>query len=114
MLAAKAVGGSFGSAMSAAAAIEHFQSGALIHDDIADNGQLRRGEGMHVPHRGRGLGYQCRGSFALIMVTDTVLADPTLDDTCKLRVLRELTDMTIRTIEGQALDSVGCATSASI
>lgn len=43
MLAATAVGGSFESARSAAAAIEHFQSGALIHDDIADNGQLRRG-----------------------------------------------------------------------
>ena len=37
MLAATAVGGSFESARSAAAAIEHFQSGALIHDDIADN-----------------------------------------------------------------------------
>lgn len=49
MLAATAVGGSFESARSAAAAIEHFQSGALIHDDIADNGQLRRGKPcMHL------------------------------------------------------------------
>lgn len=103
MLAAKAVGGSFGSAMSAAAAIEHFQSGALIHDDIADNGQLRRGEACMYLTEGEGLAINA-GDLALIMVTDTVLADPTLDDTCKLRVLRELTDMTIRTIEGQALD----------
>ena len=44
MLAARAVGGDPARARSAAAAIEHFQSAALIHDDIADKGQLRRGK----------------------------------------------------------------------
>ena len=103
MLAATAVGGSFESARSAAAAIEHFQSGALIHDDIADNGQLRRGKPcMHLTE-GTGLAINC-GDLALTMVTKTVLDDPTLNADVKLRVLHELTEMIVRTIEGQALD----------
>ena len=103
MLAATAVGGSFESARSAAAAIEHFQSGALIHDDIADNGQLRRGKPcMHLTE-GTGLAINC-GDLALTMVTKTVLDDPTLEPNVKLRVLHELTEMIVRTIEGQALD----------
>ena len=103
MLAAAAVGGSFESARSAAAAIEHFQSGALIHDDIADNGQLRRGKPcMHLTE-GTGLAINC-GDLALTMVTKTVLDDPTLESDVKLRVLHELTEMIVRTIEGQALD----------
>ena len=103
MLAATAVGGSFESARSAAAAIEHFQSGALIHDDIADNGQLRRGKPcMHLTE-GTGLAINC-GDLALTMVTKTVLDDPTFESDVKLRVLHELTEMIVRTIEGQALD----------
>lgn len=103
MLAATAVGGSFESARSAAAAIEHFQSGALIHDDIADNGQIRRGKPcMHLTE-GTGLAINC-GDLALTMVTKTVLDDPTLNADVKLRVLHELTEMIVRTIEGQALD----------
>lgn len=103
MLAATAVGGSFESARSAAAAIEHFQSGALIHDDIADNGQLRRAKPcMHLTE-GTGLAINC-GDLALTMVTKTVLDDPTLEADVKLRVLHELTEMIVRTIEGQALD----------
>ena len=102
MLAATAVGGSFESARSAAAAIEHFQSGALIHDDIADNGQLRGKPCMHLTE-GTGLAINC-GDLALTMVTKTVLDDPTLEADVKLRVLHELTEMIVRTIEGQALD----------
>lgn len=103
LLAARAVGGNPKAALSAAAAIEHFQSGALIHDDIADNGQLRRGKPCLHISEGEGLAITC-GDLALIMVTETVLADDALDADVKLRVLSELTDMTVRTIEGQALD----------
>ena len=43
-LGAEAVGGSAEAALPVACAIEDFQSAALIHDDIADNSELRRGE----------------------------------------------------------------------
>ena len=42
--ACRAVGGDMARATSAAAAIEHFHTAALIHDDIADEAELRRGE----------------------------------------------------------------------
>lgn len=103
MLAAQAVGGDFSSAISAAAAIEHFQSAALIHDDIADNGHLRRGKPcMHITE-GEGIAINC-GDLALSLVTGSVLDDPSLSDAMKIRLLHELVDMTTRTIEGQALD----------
>lgn len=103
MLASVAVGGSFEAAKSAAAAIEHFQSAALIHDDIADNGQLRRGKPCMYITEGEGIAINA-GDLALSLVTGSVLDDDTLSDSLKIRLLHELVDMTTRTIEGQALD----------
>ena len=103
MLAAQAVGGDFSSAISAAAAIEHFQSAALIHDDIADNGHVRRGQPCMYLTEGEGIAINC-GDLALSLVTGSVLDDDTLSDSLKIRLLHELVDMTTRTIEGQALD----------
>ena len=93
MLACRAVG----------AAIEHFHTAALIHDDIADESQLRRGKPCLHHQIGEGLAINA-GDLALSLVTGTVLVDDSLSDAVKLRVLKELVDMTTRTIEGQALD----------
>lgn len=103
MLAARAVGGDFNAARSAAAAVEHFQSAALIHDDIADEGRLRRGKPCMYLIEGEGIAINA-GDLALSLVTGAVLDDDTLTDTMKIRLLHELVDMTTRTIEGQALD----------
>lgn len=101
--ACRAVGGDMEQATSAAAAIEHFHTAALIHDDIADDAELRRGEPcMHLTE-GLGLAINA-GDLALSLVNGTVVSDPTLDDATKVRVITELIDMTRRTIEGQALD----------
>ena len=103
LLACAAVGGDAQRALSCAAAIEHFQTGALIHDDIADNGQVRRGEPcMHLT-QGDGIAINC-GDYALSLVTAAVAMDPSLDDALKVRLIKELSAMTARTIEGQALD----------
>lgn len=102
-LACEAVGGDGDAARSAAAAVEHFHTAALIHDDIADGSTLRRGEPcMHLAE-GEGLAINA-GDLALSLVTGAVLDDRTLADGIKLRVLGELVNMTTRTIEGQALD----------
>lgn len=103
LLACRAVGGDPTLARSCAAAVEHFQSAALIHDDIADNGQLRRGKPCLYLTEGVGLAINC-GDLDLTLVTEAVLNDPVLPDDVRLRVMRELTAMTMRTIEGQALD----------
>lgn len=101
--ACQAVGGDVQRALSAAAAIEHFHTAALIHDDIADEAELRRGEPcMHLT-QGMGLAINV-GDLGLSLVNGTVVNDPSLDDSTKVRVIAELIDMTRRTIEGQALD----------
>lgn len=101
--ACMAVGGSPEQAVSAAAAIEHFHTAALIHDDIADEAELRRGKPCLYLTQGTGLAINM-GDLGLQLVNGTVVKDPLLDDATKVRVLTELIDMTRRTIEGQALD----------
>lgn len=101
--ACSAVGGNMRRAVSAAAAIEHFHTAALVHDDIADEAELRRGE--PCLHLSEGLGLAINmGDLALSLVNGTVMHDQTLDDATKVRVVTELVDMTRRTVEGQALD----------
>ncbi|MCL1891331.1 MAG: polyprenyl synthetase family protein [Coriobacteriia bacterium] len=102
-LACGAVGGDAALASAAAAAIEHFHTAALIHDDIADESTLRRGNPCLHLTQGEGLAINA-GDLALSLVTGSVLDDDRLDDTTKIRVLNELVFMTTRTIEGQALD----------
>ena len=101
--ACMAVGGDPNRAVSSAAAIEHFHSAALFHDDIADDAELRRGKPcMHITE---GVGAAINmGDLGLSLVNGTVVKDPLLDDATKVRVINELIDMTRRTIEGQALD----------
>ena len=97
------VGGDMNKAISSAAAIEHFHTAALIHDDIADEAELRRGE--PCLHLSEGLGLALNmGDLGLSLVNGTVINDPALDDAVKVRVVSELIEMTRRTIEGQAMD----------
>lgn len=103
LLACEAVGGDPERAWPAAAAIEHFHTAALIHDDIEDSSLTRRDVPcMHITE-GEGLAINA-GDLALALVCGTVVHDEGLDDVTKLRVLDELVNMTTRTIEGQALD----------
>ena len=101
--ACMAVGGDASRALSSAAAMEHFHTAALIHDDIADEAELRRGEPCLHLTEGMGLAINM-GDLGLQLVNGTVVKDPDLDDHTKVRVVTELIDMTRRTIEGQALD----------
>ncbi len=101
--ACMAVGGDAVRAVSSAAAMEHFHTAALIHDDIADGAELRRGEPCLHLKEGLGLAINM-GDLGLQLVNGTVANDPLLDDSTKVRVLIELIEMTRRTIEGQALD----------
>ncbi len=102
-LACGAVGGEVERVSSAAVAIEYFHTAALIHDDIADESTIRRGEACLHISEGEGLAINA-GDLALSQVTGSVLADKGLSESLRLRVLEELVVMTTRTIEGQALD----------
>lgn len=103
LLACEAVGGDPAKAWPSAAAIEHFHTAALIHDDIEDSSFTRREQPcMHITE-GIALAINA-GDLALALVCGTVVHDDGLDGPTKLRVLDELVAMTTRTIEGQALD----------
>lgn len=103
LLGAEAVGGRAEDALSAAVAVELFQSAALVHDDIADEGELRRGEPCLHRVEGTGLAINA-GDLALTQVFEVVLGDARLDDARKLAVLGDLALMERHTLEGQALD----------
>ena len=103
LLGAEAVGGRAEQALSAGLAIELFQSAALIHDDIADESELRRGQ--PCLHLTEGIGPAINaGDLALTQVFEIVLDDETLPADRKLRILEELVRMERHTLEGQALD----------
>lgn len=103
LLGCEAVGGDAARALSSAAAIEDFQSAALIHDDIADAGELRRGEPCTYLVEGTGPAINI-GDLGIVRTFCRVLEDEALDGATKLRVLDELARMEQRTVEGQALD----------
>ena len=103
LLGAEAVGGRAEDALSVAVAVELFQSAALIHDDIADESELRRGEPCLYRTTGTGMAINA-GDLALTRVFEVVLADESLDPELKVRALAELVRMERHTLEGQALD----------
>ena len=103
LLGAEAAGGTAESALACAVAVELFQSAALIHDDIADEGELRRGEPCLYRVEGTGLAINA-GDLALVRVLEVVLADEGLDAERKALVLDEVARMERHTLEGQALD----------
>ena len=101
-LGAEAVGGSAEAALPVACAIEDFQSAALIHDDIADKSELRRGEKCLYKTLGTGLAINV-GDSALVNVVRRVTAADHLSDQLKVRVIDALLSMEEHTLEGQAL-----------
>ncbi len=106
ILGAKAAGASdeeTQKALDVACAIENFQAAALIHDDIADQGELRRSEPcMHLTE-GIGLAINC-GDMALVGTRTDILMSKVYSDTEKIALLKEFSFMIQKTVEGQALD----------
>jgi geranylgeranyl diphosphate synthase type I len=103
LLGAEAVGADPSIALPAAAAVELFQAAALIHDDIADQGTLRRGQPcMHITE-GVGLAINA-GDAALISVTAAIARNNDFGTGTRIRLLDEIITMEERTLEGQALD----------
>ena len=103
LMGAEAAGGNAKVALAPAVAIELFQSAALIHDDIADASELRRGEPCLYKTQGMGVATNM-GDLALVQVIDVALQDAALPEERKPEVLRRLVEMELHTLEGQALD----------
>lgn len=103
LLATQAVHGNVEAALPVACAIEDFQSAALIHDDIADKSELRRGELCLYRRLGTGLAINV-GDAALVHTIGRICHGNVYDKTTRLRLIDALISMQERTLEGQALD----------
>ena len=103
LLATQAVHGNVEAALPVACAIEDFQSAALIHDDIADKSELRRGEPCLYRRLGTGLAINV-GDAALVHTIGRICHSNTYDEATRLRLIGALISMQEHTLEGQALD----------
>jgi geranylgeranyl diphosphate synthase type II len=99
-----ALGGRAEDAVRAAAAIELFHNGFLIHDDIADESESRRGKPtLHAEH-GVALAVNAGDGLNLFAV-DTVLSNlQTLGLARTLGLIHEIMHMCRETVEGQAVE----------
>ncbi|WP_225031047.1 polyprenyl synthetase family protein [Paraburkholderia sp. XV] len=99
-----ALGGRAEEAVRAAAAIELFHNGFLIHDDIADESESRRGKPtLHAEH-GVALAVNAGDGLNLFAV-DAVLSNlPTLGLARTLALIHEIMHMCRETVEGQAVE----------
>ncbi len=84
-------------------AFEHFQAAALIHDDIADESLLRRGEPCLYRVHGTGLATNM-GDSALVHALECINSLSGISDKLRARLIQEFITMEKHTIEGQALD----------
>ena len=103
LLGAEAADGDPKEALAVASAMELFQTAALVHDDIADESELRRGQPCVHVTEGTGLAINV-GDASLVAVFDVVLRGYSHDVVMQSRLLEEIVSMEMRTIEGQALD----------
>lgn len=103
LLATQAVHGDVEAALPVACAIEDFQSAALIHDDIADKSEMRRGEPCLYRSLGTGLAINV-GDAALVHTIGRICHGNAYDEATRLRLIDALISMQERTLEGQALD----------
>jgi len=99
-----ALGGASEDAVRAAAAIELFHNGFLIHDDIADESTHRRG--LATMHEAHGVGVAVNTGDAMnLFAVDTVLSNlPTLGLARTLGLIHEVVHMCRETVEGQAIE----------
>ena len=103
LLATQAVHGDVEAALPVACAIEDFQSAALIHDDIADKSEMRRGEPCLYRSLGTGLAINV-GDAALVHTIGRICHGNAYGETTRLCLIDALISMQERTLEGQALD----------
>ena len=104
LLACEALGGQKEKALRTAAAFEMFQSFALVHDDIEDGSEMRRGK--PCLHRMHGIPLSINVGDALYSKVFEILTAnrEILGERVTLDLIQEMTRGAQRTFEGQAYD----------
>ena len=110
LLSCEAFGGKQEDSLNTAAALELLQNFFLIHDDIQDESELRRGKPcLHLIH---GIGFAINsGDYLYNCVWSSLLQNKKLIGATKtLAVMREFVEQFNSTAEGQAMEIAWCAT----
>ena len=104
LLACQALGGDIEKAFRTAAAFEMFQSFAVLHDDIEDNSELRRGR--PCIHKTLGIPLSINVGDALYAKVFEMLCGniEILGSDRTLELIEEMTQGSCQTFEGQAYD----------
>lgn len=104
LLACQALGGDIGAALRTAAAFEMFQSFAVVHDDIEDNSEMRRGKACI--HKLHGVPLSINIGDALYATVFEVLSAnrPILGAAKTLDLIEDMIRGSRETFEGQAYD----------
>ncbi len=103
LVTAESLGASVDAAMPFALAIELFHNFALVHDDIEDGDQMRRGR--PTTHRRYGIPQAINiGDYFICKVLDTMVNGEPWDPATRLRLLRLMSEIADHTHIGQCLD----------
>jgi geranylgeranyl diphosphate synthase, type II len=100
----RAFGGRDADALPVAVAIELLHNAFLIHDDIADGSQRRRGRPTLPAEHGPALALNAGDALAVVASRLLRRHARTLDGDLADRVLAEFETMALRTLEGQATE----------
>lgn len=100
----RAFGGSVSSVLRSAAAIELFHNAFLIHDDVEDGSEFRRG--LPTMHKEYGVGIAINVGDAMNVLSIRPLMDnlDRLGHTLTWRVFAEIEHMVRESVEGQAME----------
>jgi geranylgeranyl diphosphate synthase, type II len=98
------MGGSEGDALLTAACLELFQHWILIHDDIEDGSELRRGQPALHRKYGESLALNAGDALHARMWESLLKNEPTLGTERTLKVMKEFSRMVDETTEGQHME----------
>lgn len=104
LAATRAFGGDERAAWPVAVSIELLHNAFLVHDDIADGSQQRRGRPTLSAEHGIGLALNAGDALLVVAARHLRRHLRTLDDDLAERVMEELDTMTLRTLAGQATE----------
>jgi geranylgeranyl diphosphate synthase type II len=99
-----AFGGRDDDALDAAVAMELLHNAFLVHDDVADGSERRRGRPTLAQEYGSGLALNAGDALAILAHQVVRRQARALDDDLADRVLHEFDTMALRTLEGQATE----------
>ena len=100
----RAFGGTDDLAVGPAVAIEMLHNAFLVHDDVADGSERRRGRPTLPAEYGRGLALNAGDALAILANQVVRRHVRGLDDALADRLLEEFDTMALRTLEGQAIE----------